>query len=66
MKDLLIIGPGRLGLIIASRFKLLSPESKVFLKFRSDNVDRKKRMEADGFTVLIDNQVRYKIHIFSF
>lgn len=56
MKDLLIIGPGRLGLLIASGFKLLAPESKVFLKFRSDDVDRKKRMEADGFAVLANNQ----------
>jgi len=56
MKDLLIIGPGRLGLLIASGFKLLAPESRIFLKFRSDNADRTKKLEADGFSVLTNNQ----------
>lgn len=62
MGDLLIVGPGRLGLLVAGlwrqRLQQLPQEeagSGVHLKFRSENVERSRQMEQQGYIVLPPN-----------
>ena len=57
MADLLIVGPGRLGLLVAGLWRQQqqagqTATSSVHLKFRSDNAERTKDMEQQGYTVL--------------
>ena len=54
MTDLLVLGPGRLGMKIAQKWKDLYPEAKIFLKFRSDNAERCREMLEKGFIVLTE------------
>jgi len=51
----MIIGPGRLGMLVASGFKKLFPETSIYLKFRSENQERTKNLESEGYKVLFDS-----------
>ena len=52
MADLLVIGAGQLGRLVANAWKSSHPRSKVTLKFRSFNKDRKQALESEGFCVI--------------
>jgi len=52
MSDLLVIGAGQLGRLVANTWKSSYPESRVTLKFRSLVRERKQALEKEGFTVI--------------
>lgn len=52
MSDLLVIGAGTLGMLVARRWKTLNPAAKINLKFRSDNSERNSALVQEGFTVV--------------
>ncbi|XP_023330400.1 uncharacterized protein LOC111702851 [Eurytemora carolleeae] len=52
MADLLVLGPGRLGIRIAQKWQSEYPSSNIYLKFKSENPERSKEMEEKGFKVL--------------
>ena len=52
MSDLLVIGAGQLGRLVANAWKSTHPKSKVTLKFRSFNKERKQALESEGFCVI--------------
>jgi len=54
MSDILVIGPGRLGLIVARAWQQQNGSSTISLKFRSDNEERSSALTAEGFKVLSD------------
>ena len=51
-KNILIIGAGQLGRLVADEWKSLHPKSKVTLKFRSHNLERQQALEREGFSVI--------------
>jgi len=51
MGDLLVIGPGRLGMLVARAWRESHAEAKILLKFRSDNAERRDQLTAEGFLV---------------
>ena len=56
MSDLLVIGPGRLGMLVAQNWQKSAENCKIFLKFRSANDERKERLTKEGFTVLSEEE----------
>jgi hypothetical protein len=59
--DLLIVGPGRLGLLVAGLWARQQQQQpgQVYLKFRSEDPQRTKDLEQQGYVVLPpDNTVR--------
>lgn len=54
MADILVIGPGRLGMIVARGWKAKYAGSRIFLKFHSDNEERTMKMREEGFSVFSD------------
>ena len=52
MSDLLVIGAGVLGMLVARRWKTLHPSANVTLKFRSVNTTRNAEMEKEGFKII--------------
>jgi hypothetical protein len=61
--DLLIVGAGRLGLLVARFWREQQQQrsgqaAPVYLKFRSENADRARELEQEGYIVLRpDDQV---------
>jgi len=51
MVDLLVIGPGRLGMLVARGWRDRNPNAKIFLKFNSENPERSSKMCEEGFIV---------------
>ena len=56
MADLLVIGAGQLGRLVANAWKSSHPKSTVTLKFRSFNSERKQALESEGFCVISMDQ----------
>ena len=52
MSDLLVIGAGVLGMLVARRWKTLHSSANVTLKFRSDNKARNAELEKEGFKII--------------
>ena len=52
MSDLLVIGAGVLGMLVARRWQTLHPSANVTLKFRSVNTTRNSEMEKEGFKII--------------
>ena len=52
MSDLLVIGAGVLGMLVARRWRTLHPSANVTLKFRSVNTERNAEMEKGGFKII--------------
>ena len=52
MSDLLVIGAGALGMLVARRWKTLHSSANVTLKFRSDNKARNAELEKEGFKII--------------
>ena len=52
MSDLLVIGAGVLGMLVARRWRTLHPSTNVTLKFRSVNTERNAEMEKEGFKII--------------
>ena len=52
MADLLVIGPGRLGMLVARAWQSAVPSSTIHLKFRSANEARKEALAGEGLHVL--------------
>jgi hypothetical protein len=53
--DLLIVGPGRLGLLVAglwARQQQQQQAGQVYLKFRSEDPQRTRDLEQQGYVVL--------------
>jgi len=49
MNDLLVVGAGHLGARVAVLWKEKFPESKIFLKTKSDNAERTEKWRALGY-----------------
>jgi hypothetical protein len=57
--DLLIVGPGRLGLLVAglwARQQQQQQAGQVYLKFRSEDPLRTRDLEQQGYVVLPPDQ----------
>ena len=52
MSDLLVIGAGVLGMLVARRWKTLHSSANVTLKFRTDNKARNAELEKEGFKII--------------
>ena len=52
MADLLIVGAGVLGMMVARSWRALYPGSKITLKYRSCNKERSDTLEGEGFNVI--------------
>ena len=52
MVDLLVIGPGKLGMIVARAWKQLNTSASIHLKFRSEQAERSKAMTEEGFHIV--------------
>ena len=50
--DLLIVGPGRLGLLVAALWRQQQHAARVLLKFRSEDPQRTRDLEQQGYVVL--------------
>ena len=51
--DLLIVGPGRLGLLVAGLWARQQQQAgQVYLKFRSEDPQRTRALEQQGYVVL--------------
>jgi hypothetical protein len=63
--DLLIVGPGRLGLLVAGLWARQQQQAgQVYLKFRSEDPQRTRDLEQQGYVVLPpDNTVRTVIEL---
>lgn len=62
-----MIGPGRLGLLVAQRWRRAESAANIFLKFRSENEERTKALTAEGFKVITegkDDDVRVERVVF--
>jgi hypothetical protein len=53
--DLLIVGPGRLGLLVAGLWAR-QQAGQVYLKFRSEDPQRTRDLEQQGYVVLPPDQ----------
>ena len=52
MSDLIIVGAGTLGKLVAKSWKAKNPEAKITLKFRSVDKERNAMLELEGFNVI--------------
>jgi len=48
----LVIGPGKLGMIVARAWKQLNTSASIHLKFRSEQAERSKAMTEEGFHIV--------------
>lgn len=67
MPDLLVVGAGHLGGLVARRWLASNPKATVTLKFRSNNPERTEKLTLDGFKVIScegGEQVRCKNVVF--
>jgi predicted dinucleotide-binding enzyme len=68
MSDLLVIGPGHLGYLVAQKWRSLHPLATVTLKYRSHNQERAAKDEKEGFNVVssqVGEEVRCQNVLFS-
>jgi prephenate dehydrogenase len=49
MSDLLVIGAGHLGARVAVMWRVKFPDSKIFLKTKSENAERSEKWRALGY-----------------
>ena len=66
MADLLVLGPGRLGIRIAQKWQSEYPSSNIYLKFKSENPERSKEMLEKGFKVLSEGSDISKFSLYKF
>ena len=52
MCDLVVVGAGSLGMLVARHWRQTHPGAQVTLKFRSEEGERRRRLEAEGFSVI--------------
>ena len=52
MSDLLVVGAGVLGLLVARTWRTSQPAARVYLKFRTEKAERRAELEREGFTVI--------------
>ena len=52
MCDLLVVGPGVLGLLVARAWSRSQPGARVTLKFRTEKAERRTELEREGFSVI--------------
>ena len=52
MSDLLVVGAGVLGLLVGRAWRRCQPGARVSLKFRSDQAERRRELEREGFSVI--------------
>ena len=50
MADLLVVGAGTLGMLVARQWRTLYPGAGVTLMFRSDNSERRSELVREGFS----------------
>ena len=69
MTDLLVVGAGTLGMLVARQWRTLYPGAGVTLMFRSDNSERRSELVREGFRVVSkeagDDQVSAPLVVFS-
>jgi len=52
MSDLLVVGSGRLGLMVARQWLQSHPTARITLKFRTEKAERSRELELEGFSVI--------------
>ena len=52
MSDLLVVGAGTLGLMVARQWREAQPSARVTLRFRSEKEERRRDLELEGFSVI--------------
>jgi predicted dinucleotide-binding enzyme len=68
MSDLMVIGPGELGQLVARKWRSLHPSATVTLKYRSHNQERATKKEKEGYNVVssqVAEEVRCQNVLFS-
>ena len=52
MSDLLVVGAGVLGMLVARAWSQAQPKARVTLKFRTEKAERRAELEREGFSVI--------------
>ena len=52
MSDLIVVGAGTLGKLVARSWKAKNPSAKITLKFRSVDKERNALLELEGFNII--------------
>ena len=52
MSDLLVVGAGVLGMLVARTWRQSTPGARVTLKFRTEKAERRAELEREGFSVI--------------
>ena len=52
MSDLLVVGAGVLGMLVARTWSQSHPKARVTLKFRTEKAERRAELEREGFSVI--------------
>jgi len=52
MCDLIVVGAGSLGMLVAKHWRQSHPRARVTLKFRNEETERSNRLKREGFSVI--------------
>ena len=56
MSDLLVVGAGVLGMLVARSWRQSQPGARVSLKFRTEKAERRAELEREGFSVISEER----------